>query len=244
MKKDYSFSLGLEIKQFQAGLDEICRHFNDERFNEYLSVLVTEVEAASQKIFQNIRLEMAKQGVLQESRQLNERIVAATSYISAMCYSTDAKVKASAMLLKQQFNSFDKPIIHMKVDGRLVAVRALLRDLSKPEMKDHVENLPNLGGLLDDVGKAVDELAQKRLEVDHANSMSVAPQSKLALKREAAAKLETLLDYLKVMTEKDASAYKSHYDVVVEVVARINRIGRAKPSNEGKATAAVPQPSV
>ena len=46
-----SLSLGLDVKQFHEGLDEICRHFADSRSDDYLNGLVQQVVEAKESLF-------------------------------------------------------------------------------------------------------------------------------------------------------------------------------------------------
>ena len=62
--------------------------------------------------------------------------------------------------------------------------------------------------------------------VDKANGTLPSAQSLMSLKREAAAKLEKLVDYLKAMSVKDAATYGEHYAVVTEVITRLNATKR------------------
>jgi hypothetical protein len=68
----------------------------------------------------------------------------------------------------------------------------------------------------------LEALAAKQLEVDQANSRMVKPEPLISLKREAAAKLEVLVDYLRVMSTKDVQTYGEDFAVVTEIISRHN----------------------
>lgn len=72
-------------------------------------------------------------------------------------------------------------------------------------------------------------LKAKRLEVDQANSAMPKGLPLLDLKRDVAAKLELLVDYLKAMAEKDAATYADDYAVVAEIIKRLNAKPKSKP---------------
>lgn len=218
----FHLNQGLNSKQFHAGLSEICSHFEGNHSDVYLNGLLQEVENANQVLFQAINIALAKRNVQQEARLLNERLVAAVRYIDSCRYVPDANVTTSAEALKALFGSFGKPITRMKVDTRVGAVRVLLRDLAKPEMQVHVGKLAELSSRIEGVEEALNALTSKQLEVDQANSNLVKPVPLANLKREAAAKLDELVAYLRAMSAKDPAAYGEHYAVVTEIIKRLN----------------------
>ena len=67
-------------------------------------------------------------------------------YLYSSCYVSDEVMKASAMALKRLFDSYRKPFAWMKVDERVGAVSALLRDLSAPDMQKQIDKLPEMSG--------------------------------------------------------------------------------------------------
>lgn len=229
MKNDSLFT-GLGANQFHAGLDEICRHFNGKRSDEYLNGLVQEATHANDALFGVMNIASVKRGVRQEASLLNERIVAASRYIDSSCYVADVELKASAMALRQLFSSY-KPFPRMKVDARIGAVSTLLRNLSQPDVQVHVAKLPELTGRIKEIQNALEVLKAKQLEVDQANSTAPVVQPLRLLKGEAAAKLEKVVDYLKAMAEKDAAAYCEDFAVVTEIITRLNSKRRSKPIN-------------
>lgn len=223
-----TLSLGLDVKQFHEGLDEICRHLADNHSDDYMNVLVQKVVEAKESLFSFMYIASVKRGVLEESRTLNGHIAAATRYLDLCAYDPDAEVRNSATLVRRQFRAYGQSLAHMRVDSRLTAVEALLRDLGGDEFRPHVQRLPELEARLAEIGRAKDVLREKQLVVDQANSGKVKPESLLVLKREAAAQLETLVAYLEVMATKDAAVYGEHYAVVTEVIKRLNARRRSK----------------
>lgn len=226
MKKNSLFT-GLDANQFHAGLDEICRHFEGKRSDEYLNSLVQEATLANDALFGVMNIASVRRSVRQEASLLNERIVAASRYIDSSCYVADAELKASAMVLRQLFGSY-KPFPRMKVDARIGAVSTLLRNLMQPDMQTHVAKLPELTGRIKEIQNALEALKAKRLEVDQANSAAPVVQPLRLLKGEAAAKLAKVVDYLKAMAEKDAAAYGEDFAVVTEIITRLNAKRKSK----------------
>ncbi|MCR5659064.1 MAG: hypothetical protein K6G25_07035, partial [Bacteroidales bacterium] len=169
-------SLGLDVKQFHEGLDEICRHFADSRSDDYLNGLVQQVVEAKESLFGGMFMASAKRGVLEESRKLNARIAALARYLDLNAYDHDAEVVESAKLLRRQLGSYGRSLTLMRVDSRLTAVDALLRDMGGDALQPHVKRLPELSSRLEEVGKAKDDLRKKQLVVDQANSSMVKPE--------------------------------------------------------------------
>jgi hypothetical protein len=230
MKNNLTLSLGLDVKQFHEGLDEICRHFADHRPDDYVSGLVQKVVEAKESLFESMYIASAKSGVLKESQTLNGRISALAHYLDLCACDTDAEVKASARLVRRQLRAYGKSLAHMRVDSRLTAVEALLRDLGGDEFLPHVKRLPELPTRLAEIGNAKDDLRRQRLLVDQIKSSMVKPEPLLELKREAATQLLTLVAYLEVMAAKDAAVYGEDYDLVTEVIKRLNARRRSKAS--------------
>ena len=228
MKKFYSFSMGLGANQFHAGLTEICTHFLDFQSDEYLNGLVQKVEDANQSLFKAMHIASVRRSVQQESRLLTERIVATTRYVGSCRYVADAEVRESAEAIKPLFR-YDKPFARMKVDARLGAVSTLLRDLRQPEVQGYLDKLPEMTGRIAGIEQAWKKLKAKRLEVDQANSAMPKAMPLTDLKRDAAAKLELLVDYLKAMAEKDDATYADDYAVVTEIIKRLNARPKSKP---------------
>lgn len=226
MKSNLTLSLGLDAKQFHEGLDEICRHFADSRSDDYMNGLVQHVAEAKESLFGAMYIASVKRGVLEESRTLNGCIAATTRYLDLCTYDKDAGVKASARLLRRQFSAYGNALTLMRVDSRLTAVEALLRDLGGDALQPHVRRLPELSTRLEEVRKAKDDLRKKQLVVDQANSSLVKPEPLLVLKREAADQLALLVAYLAVMAKKDVAGYGEDYAVVTEVITRLNATRR------------------
>ena len=67
MYRNLKLSLGLDVKQFHEGLDEICRHFADSRSDDYLNGLVQKVAEAKEALFAAMYIASVKRGVLDES---------------------------------------------------------------------------------------------------------------------------------------------------------------------------------
>lgn len=235
-------NLGLSSENIQAGLKEICSHFQDKRADAYMDSLVQGVEKANQLLFEVLYVNSAKRGVQQEARRLNEHIAAAQSYIDAFRHDADAEVKESARLLKRQFGSYGKPFVQMRVYSRITAVSALLRDLSGPELKAHVDRLPGLDNRIKGISEALENLSAKKLEVDEANSSAQEAQLLLPLKREAVAQLSRLVSYLEVMASKEPATYGEHYAVVSEIISNLNGSYRGKASKPADAQPAQGEP--
>jgi len=227
-KSNFTLSLGLDVKKFHEGLDEICRQLVDNHSDDYMNVLVQKVVEAKESLFSSMYIASVRRGVLEESRTLNGRVAAATRYLDLCAYDADAEVRASATLVRRQFRAYGQSLAHMRVDSRLTAVEALLRDLGGDDFQPHVQRLPELEARLAEIGRAKDELRAKQLVVDQANSGKAKPESLLVLKKEAATQLEALVAYLEVMAVKDASVYGEHYAVVTEVIKRLNARRRNK----------------
>lgn len=226
MKTLNRMSLVLNSDQYHAGLMEVCRQFEEDHSDEYLNTLVQDLAKANSSLLGAMHIEKMKRNVKLEYHQLMERLMAASRYIDSCAYVSDDAMKASALALKQLLSTYDKPFARMKVDERVGAVSAWLRDLSTAAMQKHVEKLPEMSGRIKGVQDALDALKVALHEVDKANGTVPEAQPKMSLKREAAAKLEKLVDYLRAMSLKDSAAYGEHYAVVTEVIARLNATRR------------------
>lgn len=227
MKKNLkTMSLVLNSDQYHAGLMEICRQFESDRSDDYLNGLVKAVVEADGALLGAMHMDKVKRNVKQENHQLMERLMATSRYIDSCVYVSDAVMKASALALKQLFDTYRKPFAWMKVDERVGAVSALSRDMSTPDMQKHVDNLPEMSDRIKGMQEALDALKVALHEVDKANGTLPSAQPLMSLKREAAAKLEKLVDYLKAMSVKDDATYGEHYAVVTEVITRLNATKR------------------
>ena len=219
--KNICLHKGLDSNQFHAGLTEICTHFQDFQSDEYLNGLVQEVDDANQTLFKAMHIASVRRSVQQESKLLTERIVATTRYVDSCRYVADDEVRESAEAIKPLFR-YDKPFARMKVDARLGAVSTLLRDLQQPEVQVHLAKLTEMADRITGIEKAWRTLKAKRLEVDQANSAMPKGMPLPDLKRDAADKLELLVDYLKAMAEKDPATYGDDFAVVTEIIKRLN----------------------
>ena len=221
-----SLSLELDIKEFHDGLNEACQHLAVDHKDEYLNGLVKEVNQAREALFGAMYIASIRRGILEESRALNNSIVAAQRYLDLCAFDEDAEVKASAKLLRRQFGAYGKSLAHMRVASRLSAVETVLRDMHSAEWQPHVDHLPELSARLDKIGVAKEALQSKRLEVDQAKSSMVKPEPLYKLKKEAAVRLNTLVGYLQAMTGKDASTYGQLYDGLVLIIKQHNAYQR------------------
>lgn len=228
-------SIGVSSENMQAILKEICNHFQGKRADDYLDMLVQGVEKANQALFEVLYANSAKRCVQQEARRLNEHIAAAQSYIDSFRHDADEEVKASSKALKRQFGSYGKPLVQMRLLTRITAVGAMLRDLSKPELKAHVDRLPGLDERINGISEAFETLSAKKLEVDEANSAAQDARLLLPLKREVVAQLSRLLSYLEVMAEKEPETYVTHYVFVSKVVSDLNGSYRRKSTKPAEA---------
>ena len=234
MYKNISLSLGIDAKQFYSGLIEICTHLEGNRSDEYMNGLIQEVRKSSQSLFDAIRMVQVRQNVLQESRMLNKSLAGTLRYIESFCYVPDDSLRASAEVLKQLFKAQGKSFTRMNTGTRMAAIRVLLRELNKEDMQAHVKKLPELTGRLGDISNALETLETKQREVDLMNSKAEVPPRLLPLKREARGKLAVLVSYLDTMSIKEPKAYDGDYDMVMEVIKRMNAIYRAKVTGKGK----------
>lgn len=227
MKKKTNFlSLVLNADQYHAGLIEICRHFDGKRPDDYLNGLVQDVMKADDSLFAVMHSEKVRRNVKQENRQLMERLMATSRYVDSCYYVSDEIMKACAWEIKQLFETYRKPFAWMKLDERVGAVSALLRDLSTPEMQKQVDKLPEMSGRIKGVQEALDALKAALLEVDKANGTLPSAQPLMSLKRAASTNLDKLVDYLKAMSVKDPDAYGEDYAVVTAVITRLNATRR------------------
>lgn len=215
-------SLGLNSDQYHAGLMEIRHQFEGDRSDDYLNGLVDDVTEADGKLLDAMHIDKVRRNVKRENRQLMERLMSTSRYLDSSCYVSDEEMKACALALKQLFDTYRKPFAWMKVDERVGAVSALLRDLSAPDMQKQIDKLPEMSGRVKDMQDALGALKVALHGVDKANGTLPQGSSLMALKREAADKLEKLVDYLKVMTAKVPETYGEHYAVVKEIIERLN----------------------
>lgn len=244
-------SLGLNSDQYHAGLMEIRHQFEGDRSDDYLNGLVDDVTEADGKLLDAMHIDKVRRNVKRENRQLMERLMSTSRYLDSSCYVSDEEMKACALALKQLFDTYRKPFAWMKVDERVGAVSALLRDLSAPDMQKQIDKLPEMSGRVKDMQDALGALKVALHGVDKANGTLPQGPSLMALKREAAGKLEKLVDYLKVMSAKVPETYGEHYAVVKEIIERLNatrrrstylHIGVELEEDEGKTEE--PQPAV
>ena len=225
-KKLKMLSLGLNSDQYHAGLMEIRHQFEGDRSDDYLNGLVNDVTEADGKLLDAMHIDKVRRNVKQENRQLMERLMSTSRYLDSSCYVSDEVMKACALALKQLFDTYRKPFAWMKVDERVGAVSALLRDLSAPGMQKQIDKLPEMSGRVKDMQEAFEALEVALHEVATANGTLTQGQSLMALKRAAADKLEKLVDYLKAMSAKVPETYGEHYAVVTEIIERLNATRR------------------
>ncbi len=222
MKKLLHLSLVLDSNQYHAGLLEICHQFEDSTSDEYLNGLVASLAQANNALFDVMHIKEARITVMQENRQLTERLKATSSYIQSCLYVEDSATKASAAALRQVFDSYSKPFAWMKASERVGAMKTLLRDLAAPAMQEHVERLSEMASRISGVRDAAGALEEALFQVDKTKGTAPKGQPLMPLKREAAARLETLVDYLEAMAVKQPADYAEHLAVVMQIINRLN----------------------
>ena len=227
MKKSH-LSLVLDSNQYHAGHLEICRHFEDNTSDGYLNDLVASVDQANNAIFDVMHVEEARITIKQENRQLMDRFMATVGYLDSCKYVKDAAMKASALALKQVFDSYSKPFARMKASERVGAMKTLQRDLDAPSMQEHVERLPEMASRINGMKEASETLKEALYQADKAKGTAPKGQSLMLLKREAAARLETLVNYLEVMAVKAPDDYAEHFAVVMQIINRLNARRKSK----------------
>jgi hypothetical protein len=201
---------------------EICRHFEGNTSDTYLEGLVASLGQANNAIFGVMHIEEVRITIKQENRQLMDRLMATAGYLDSCKYVKDAAMKASAKALKQVFDSYSKPFARMKASERVGGTKTLLRDLDAPAMQEHVECLPEMASRINGIKEASETLAEALYQADKAKGTAPKGQSLMPLKREAAAKLETLVDYLEAMAVKAPADYAEHLAVVMQIINRLN----------------------
>ena len=227
-KKLKTMSLQLNSDQFHAGLLEICRHFDGKHSDDYLNGMVEDLSKSNEMLFAAMHVEQVRRNIKNENAQLGESLTAAVSYITSFAFVGDEAVKASAVALLRQFASYGKPFSRMTVDERVSTVRALLRDLQQPALEEHQKPMADLPARIKRIGDTLETLELVLYENDRAKGTAEAVVPKMTLKREAAEKLEMLVDYLKAMSVKDAASYGKDYAVVTQIIARLNTRRRRK----------------
>ena len=221
MKKVH-LSLVLDANQYYAGNEEICRRFVDGTSDEYLNSLVASLAQANDAFADVMHIAEVRVTIKQENRQLMDRLMAIAGYLDSYKYVDDAVTKASALVLKQVFDSYSKPFARMKASERVGAVKTLLRDLSSPAMNEHVERLPEMVSRIKGVREASETLEEALYQADKAKGTAPKGPSLMPLKREAAVRLETLVDYLEAMAVKTPADYAEHLAVVMQIIKRLN----------------------
>ena len=166
MKKLLHLSLVLDSNQYHAGLLEICHQFEDSTSDEYLNGLAASLAQANNALFDVMHIKEARITVMQENRQLTERLKAASGYIESCLYVEDSATKASAAALRQVFDSYSKPFAWMKASERVGAMKTLLRDLAAPAMQEHVERLSEMASRISGVRDAAGALEEALFQVD------------------------------------------------------------------------------
>ena len=85
-------------------------------------------------------------------------------------------------------------------------------------MKEHVDRLPEMESRIKGVRDASETLDEALYQADKAKGTAPKGQSLMPLKREAAVRLETLVDYLEAMAKKSPADYAEHYAVVMQII--------------------------
>lgn len=228
MKKINRLSLVLNSNQYHAGLLEICRQFEDSTSDEYMNGLVASLAQANNALFDVMHIDEVRVTAKKENRRLLDGLMAISRYIDSSSFVSDEEKKASALVLKQVFGSYDKPLTRMKMDERVGALKTLLRDLGTPAMQEHVGRLLELSSRIDDLTTALKALEKALYQVDKAKGTAPKGQPMMPLKREAAARLVTLVDYLEAMVVKAPADYAEHLAVVMQIINRLNARRRSK----------------
>ena len=228
MKKVH-LSLVLDANQYYAGNEEICRRFVDGTSDEYLNSLVASLAQANDAFADVMHIAEVRVTIKQENRQLMDRFMSIVSYLDSCKYVKDSATKASAAALKQVFDSYSKPFSRMKASERVGVMKTLLRELDAPELKEHVECLHEMASRINGMREASETLKEALYQADEAKGTAAKGQSLMSLKREAAVRLETLVDYLEAMAAKQPADYAKHLGVVMQIINRLNT--RRRKSN-------------
>ena len=221
MKKVH-LSLVLDANQYYAGNEEICRRFVDSTSDEYLNSLVASLAQANDAFADVMHIAEVRVTIKQENRQLMDRFMSIVSYLDSCKYVKDSATKASAMALMQVFDSYSKPFSRMKASERVGVMKTLLRELEAPELQEHVECLHEMASRINGMREASETLKEALYQADEAKGTAAKGQSLMSLKREAAVRLETLVDYLEAMAVKQPDDYAEHLAVVMQIIGRLN----------------------
>jgi len=232
--KNNTLSMGLDVKVFHEGLDEAYSHFAGIQVDEYMQGLVQEGITSKDALFNAMYVATTKRNVQEESRTLNNAIIAILRYFDLCAYDNDAEVKASAHRVREQFWAYGGALTHMSIARRLTAVDKLLNDLQGEAWQPHLSRLPQLAARLETMRTANDRLRQKRIEEDQDKGKEVKADSLSLLKRAAADKLAQLVDYLQVMAVKDTATYGELCSSVLTTIERHNAMSKARRSMASK----------
>ena len=222
MLKLSRLSLVLNSDQYHAGLLEICRHFEGNTSDTYLDGLVAALDQANNALLDSMHIKEVRITIKQENRQLMDRLMATAGYLDSCKYVKDAAMRASALALKQVFDSYSKPFAWMKASERVGAMKTLLRDLGAASMQKHVECLPEMASRINGIKEASETLEEALYQADKAKGTAPQGQPLMALKRDAAVRLVTLVDYLEAMAVKAPADYAEHLAVVMQIINRLN----------------------
>ena len=222
MKKNETFMVCLDSNKIHSGLNEILDYYAARQPEDRVAVLVGELSETNQRLYEALHVVKVKHNARAEAGNLIRRVVSMQRYVDSCRYVADATVKASADFLYGLITSFDKSIVMMKSDIRNGAVSTLLRDLATTEALGHVAHLQEMASRIAGLQTAFDALMSRLVEVDQANSTTATTAPLLELKRTAAAKVLSLTDYLRVMSEMQPEQYADDYRMVSEVIDRLN----------------------
>lgn len=246
MRTYQTLKLGLNANEFHAGLNEIVNQFATVRKDDYLNTLVNDVHVANQALFNCTHIAELKRNANKEAKLLTSRIISVQRYADSCRYVDDQNIKVSAEQVLAVFKTYDKAFAHMNTYTRVGAVGTLQRDLAAESLQEHVNRLPEMAERIASIQTALSSLEEKLMEVDAANSVLPSGQPLLPLKRAAAEKLRTLVEYLAVMSGKEPENFSPHYQFVMEVIgnlnARLEKGRSATPTVEPMKLAVEPEP--
>lgn len=242
MKRFFTLFVGLSANEFQSGLVEIEQHFATVRKDDYMNALVNEVQVANQSLLDRMHTIEVKHNANREARLLTSRIVSVQRYADSCRYVDDEAVRNSADRVLAVFKTYDKAFARMTTYARAGAVRTLQRELAAEDLQEHLGRMPEMDERIASVQSALSSLEAKLLEVDAVSKTPMSGESLLSLKRVAAAKLRSLVEYLLAMSAKEPENYGEHYRFVTNVIDKLNarhQKGRAATPTAGPITLAV-----
>lgn len=143
--------------------------------------------------------------------------------IKAKTYVRSEDIRDSAIVLKDILDRYGLDIVHRSLNDQTTLTRAMISDFRSDEIKGHVDNIPEVSALVDNLEETNNMVSSRMLEVIDIKEANVNEKPASVLSKELKDIInKVIMPYLSAMAGANPELYESFNNDITAVIKDMN----------------------